>query len=122
MKTIRLGIIGLGTMGSGHARNILEGKVPRIKLTAICDLKPELCSVAPDAKFFTSSEEMIRSGEVDAILVATPHYFHTTIGIDGLQNGLHVLVEKPISVHKADAQRLIAAHTNPKQVFAAMSL
>ena len=53
-------------------------------------------------------------------MIVTPHYAHTTIGIDMLKAGLHVLVEKPISVHKADCERLIAAHKNRKQVFAAM--
>jgi len=120
MNTVRLGIIGLGNMGSAHARSLLEGKVPRIKLAAVCDTEADLSRFAAEAKIFTSSEALIRSGEVDAVLVATPHYSHTTIGIDALQNGLHLLSEKPISVHKADAQRLIAAHTNPKQVFAAM--
>ncbi|MDD5350074.1 MAG: Gfo/Idh/MocA family oxidoreductase [Chthoniobacteraceae bacterium] len=119
-KTLRLGIIGLGNMGSAHARSILDGKVPRVQLAAVCDNVLDLSGYAKDAKIFTSSEELIRSGEVDAVLICTPHYFHTTIGIDALQNGLHVLTEKPISVHKADAQRLIDAHTNPKQVFAAM--
>ena len=56
----------------------------------------------------------------DAVLIVTPHYAHTTIGIDALRAGLHVLVEKPISVHKADCERLIAAHKNRKQIFAAM--
>jgi predicted dehydrogenase len=60
------------------------------------------------------------SGLIDAILIATPHYDHTTMGIKALQAGLHVMVEKPLSVHKADAQRLIAAYTNKQQVFAAM--
>ena len=64
---------------------------------------------------------MIRSGDVDAVLIATPHYDHTTIGIDALNNGVHVLTEKPISVHKADAQRLIDAHlAHPELVFCAM--
>jgi len=120
MNTVRLGIIGVGGMGSFHARSLLEGKVPRIKLAAVCDNVADLSRFEPDTKIFTSSEALIRSGEVDAVLIATPHYGHTTIGIDALQNGLHLLSEKPISVHKADAQRLIAAHTNPKQVFAAM--
>ena len=119
-NTLRLGIIGLGNMGSAHAQSILEGKVPRVRLAAVCDNSADLSSYAPGAKIFTSSAELIRSGEVDAVLICTPHYAHTTIGIDALQNGLHVLTEKPISVHKADAQRLIDAHTNPKQVFAAM--
>jgi len=77
-------------------------------------------SPLPIVHSFTDSRKLIRSGLVDAVLIATPHYAHTTIGIDALNNGLHVLVEKPISVHKADALRLIAAHTNKKQVFAAM--
>ncbi len=63
---------------------------------------------------------MIRAGVVDAVVIATPHYSHTTIGIDALKQGLHVLVEKPISAHKADCERLIAAHRSRKQVFATM--
>ena len=120
MNTIRFGIAGLGAMGSSHAHNLIDGKIPRASLAAVSDPALDLSSYAPGAKIFTSTEEMIRSGEIDAILIATPHYAHTTLGIDALTQGLHVLVEKPISVHKADAQRLIAAHTNPKQVFAAM--
>ena len=119
MNSIRFGIAGLGNMGSIHARSILEGNIPRATLAAVADPLADLAPYAP-AKIFTSAEEMIRSGEIDAILIATPHYSHTSIGIDALQQGLHVLVEKPISVHKADAQRLIAAHKNPEQVFAAM--
>ena len=120
MKSVRLGIIGLGNMGSGHADKLLSGAVHRCDLAAVCDPAPEKFARFPKAKGFTRSEELVRSGTVDAVLIATPHYDHTTIGIDALQHGLHVLVEKPISVHKADAQRLIAAHQNPKQVFAAM--
>jgi predicted dehydrogenase len=120
MKSVRLGIIGLGNMGSGHADKISSGAVHRCELTAVCDPAPEKFARFPNAKGFTRSDELVRSGAVDAVLIATPHYDHTTIGIDALQHGLHVLVEKPISVHKADCERLIAAHHNPKQVFAAM--
>ncbi|MGO9245246.1 MAG: Gfo/Idh/MocA family protein [Verrucomicrobiia bacterium] len=120
MKSVRLGIIGLGNMGSGHADKISSGAVHRCELTAVCDPAPEKFARFPKAKGFTRSDELVRSGAVDAVLIATPHYDHTTIGIDALQRGLHVLVEKPISVHKADCERLIAAHHNPKQVFAAM--
>ena len=72
-------------------------------------------------KVFTEGEELMRSGLVDAVMIATPHYQHTTLGIAALKQGLHVMVEKPISAHKADAERLIAAHKqNPKLVFAGM--
>ncbi len=119
-KGLRIGIVGLGNMGALHARSILEGKVPRMRLTAVCDSDPGRLELDPEVRTFTDSREMIRSGDVDAAVVATPHYSHTTIGIDALENGLHVMMEKPISVHKADCGRLIAAHKGRKQVFGAM--
>ena len=120
MNHVRMGIIGLGVQGGYHVALFNEGKIKRASVTAVCDILPERLAPYAHLKTFTSSEEMIRSGEVDAVLIATPHYDHTTIGIDALQHGVHVLVEKPISVHVADAQRLIAAHTDPKVIFGAM--
>jgi len=120
MNTVRLGIIGIGSMGSFHLRHLLDNKIQRVSVTAICDLDPAKLDHYPDLKHFTDSGALIRSGLVDAVLIVTPHYAHTTIGIDALKQGLHVLVEKPISVHVADAHQLLAAHTNAKQIFAAM--
>ena len=117
---VRIGIAGLGGIGAMHAQFFLDGKVPRAQLTAVADRTGDLARYTPHAAVFDSAEAMIRSGTIDAILIATPHFSHTPIGIDALSQGLHVLVEKPISVHKADCERLIAAHTNPRQVFAAM--
>jgi predicted dehydrogenase len=119
-KQVRIGIIGLGVMGRNHAANILAGKVPRLQLAAVAESNPEKLAQLPGVKAFASFEEMAASGLIDAVLIATPHFQHTSLGIQALQAGLHVLVEKPISVHKADAERLIAAHTRPDQVFAAM--
>jgi len=120
---LRLGIIGLGNMGTGHLDNIVKGRCPRIRLAAVCDVQRERCAGAPGVPAFADSRELIRSGLCDAVLIATPHYDHTPIGIDALQQGLHVMTEKPISVHKADCQRLIAAYQarpRQEQVFAAM--
>jgi len=120
MNSIRLGILGMGSMGAVHARNVLEGKISRVRLAAVSDRNKEKLAAFPSAKAFTDPGAMFASGEVDAVLIVTPHFDHTTSGIAALQAGLHVLVEKPISVHKADALRLLAAHKNPKQVFAVM--
>lgn len=121
MKRVRLGVIGVGGMGTGHAKRVLSGSVPRCRLTAVCDINPDSLDKFDDKVLkYADSGRLIRSGEVDAVLIATPHYAHTTIGIDALQQGLHVLTEKPISVHKADCERLIAAHRRRKQVFSAM--
>ena len=120
MDKVRIGIIGVGSMGSFHANYLESNKINRCELTAVCDILPEKLERFKDIKTFTSSNDLIRSGLVDAVLIATPHYFHTTIGIDAMENGIHVLTEKPISVHKADCERLIAAHTDKAIVFAAM--
>lgn len=120
---LRLGLIGLGNMGSVHARYLLAGKCPRVQLAAVCDLIPQRTAEFVGVPVFPDSRSMIRSGKVDAVLIATPHYDHTAIGIDALEQGLHVLTEKPISVHVADCRRLISAYDKrPKkeQVFAAM--
>ncbi|MEW6306795.1 MAG: Gfo/Idh/MocA family oxidoreductase [Verrucomicrobiota bacterium] len=120
MDKVRIGIVGMGNMGKFHAAYLLANKVNRAVLTAASDSFTANLANYQQLKTFDSSEKMIRSGEVDAVIIATPHFLHTTIGIDALQNGIHVLVEKPISVHKADCDRLLNAHTNPKLVFSAM--
>ncbi len=121
--TVRLGIIGLGNMGTAHARSIRQGAVGGLVLTAVCDHNPrriESLTEAGDVLGFSDVDAMLESDQIDAVLVATPHYSHTPIGIAALDAGLHVLIEKPISVHKSDCEALIAAHCDPEQVFAAM--
>ena len=120
MTSVRLGIIGLGTMGQGHAANVLSGRIPRCTLAAVCDTDPKPLAKFPSVPAFDSVEALCAARVVDAVLIATPHYAHTTVGITALNAGLHVLVEKPVSVHVADAARLIAAHRDARQVFAAM--
>ncbi len=120
MKHVRLGVIGLGVMGQSHARNILAGKIPRLRLAGVADSDSARLAKFADIPGFATDRELIASGLVDAVLIATPHYFHTDTGIAALRAGLHVLVEKPISVQRAECERLIAAHTNRRLVFAAM--
>ncbi len=120
MDTVRLGIVGLGNMGKAHLANIRAGKVPGLQVTALCESVGTLPELHAQETGYTDVSEMINSGKIDAILICTPHFSHTTIGIEALNKGLHVLVEKPISVHKADCERLIAAHKGGKQIFAAM--
>jgi predicted dehydrogenase len=121
MKTVRLGIIGLGNIGQHHFGYLTAGKVSRAELVAVSDAVPAKLDRYMPLRTFTDGEELIRSGLVDAVIIATPHYQHTTLGMAALKQGLHVMVEKPISAHKADAERLIAMHKqHPKLVFAGM--
>lgn len=126
MEKVRVGVVGLGVMGSYHANQLMNGDVKRAELTAVCDIDTKKMEpYKKKAKCFAKSEDLLRSGLVDAVIIATPHYFHTTIGIDAFGLGLHVLTEKPISVTKYDAARLIDAYKkarkkNPDIKFCAM--
>jgi predicted dehydrogenase len=123
MDKVRIGIIGMGNISKHHAEYLLAGKVSRCELTAVCSTSPgKLESYGTKGvKIFGDALELIRSKDVDAVVIATPHYQHTSLGIAALEAGLHIMVEKPISAHKADAERLIAAHRrHDKLVFGTM--
>lgn len=114
MEMVRIGIIGTGGMGRHHSRSLLSGELENMELRAVCDVDESRLAQFPDQIGFTDSGELCRSGEVDAVIIATHHYAHTTLGIEALENGLHVLVEKPLSVHKSDCERLIRESTATK--------
>jgi predicted dehydrogenase len=121
MTKVRLGIIGMGNIGQHHASYLGAGKVARAELVAVSDAVPDKLEKYRPLKIFSDGEELIRSGMVDAVIIATPHFQHTTLGIAALDRGVHAMVEKPISAHKADAERLSAAHArNQKLVFGGM--
>jgi predicted dehydrogenase len=116
----RLGIIGMGLMGAGHAQCLRDGLVPGAVLAAACDPDRRQAADFPGLPWFDDVPALLSSGTVDAVVIATPHYAHTTAGVAALKAGLHVLVEKPVSVHKADVLKLLAAHRGRRQIFAAM--
>ena len=110
MKKVRIGIVGMGNMGRFHAQDLLDGKVEGGELVAVASTSPHKLKEYGEQglKVFGGGEEMIQSGALDAIVIATPHYQHVSLGMEALDAGLHVMVEKPIAAHKADAERLIA--------------
>src|SRR5579884_3710940 len=82
-EKVRFGVIGTGGMGSGHCNMI--PKIPETRLTAVCDIDPQICaSIAAQYEVpgFTNHLELLDSGLVDAVVIATPHYFHPPIAID----------------------------------------
>ncbi len=101
---VRIGIIGLGNMGSSHAKKILAGEAgDELKLTAVCDIKKSKLDWAKenlaDVAIFDNAERMMDSGLIDAICVAIPHYDHPKYAIMGMKKGLHVMIEKPAGVY-----------------------
>ena len=126
MEKVRFGVIGIGNMGSGHVQNLAAGKIPGAELTAVCDIKPArlewakgVCGDAP-VSYFEDSHALITSGLVDAIIIATPHYYHPIIGIDAFENGLNVLSEKPIGVYTKKVVEFMDAAKKSGKTFGIM--
>ena len=126
MEKVRFGVIGAGNMGKKHIESIAEGAVEGAELCAVCDVKSSRLDmikeeVKPEGvKYFTDGHELITSGLVDAVIIATPHYFHPTIGIDAFENGLHVLTEKPVGVYTKKVRELNEAARKSGKAFGIM--
>ena len=103
MEKIRAGVIGLGNMGTTHAKNSAEGKIPKMELAAICDIAPARREYAEKnfegVSVFDNAENLYKSGLVDMVIIAVPHYDHCPLAIQAFENGLNVVVEKPAGVY-----------------------
>ena len=109
-EKVKFGIIGIGNMGTGHAE--MMENIKNVELVAVCDIKPAAFDHLPQnirekVVCYTDTEEFFKHEGLEAVLIAVPHYFHVDLAIAAMKHGKHFIVEKPISVHKAEAQRLI---------------
>jgi predicted dehydrogenase len=118
MQKVRLGLIGHGNMGANHAAQIVHGRIPRLTLAAVAESEPARRPNYSGVRVFPDPAALMASGLVDAVLIATPHPTHAPLATAALKAGLHVLLEKPFAVHKAEALPVIAAaKRRPQQVF-----
>ena len=125
MKQVRLGIIGIGNMGTAHARSILEGKCPEIALAAVTDMSEARRAWAKDnlpaeVAVFDTVEDMLDSGRIDAALIASPHYLHPVHATACFARHIHALVEKPAAVSAARARAMNEAAQKSGVVFGIM--
>nr|WP_150960481.1 Gfo/Idh/MocA family oxidoreductase [Aneurinibacillus sp. XH2] len=125
MDKVRFGIVGIGNMGSSHAKYLAQGTVQGAKLTAVCDNRPERLTWAKEnlgeeVRLFDNVEAMYASGEIDAVLIATPHYDHPTLAIQAFQHGLHVLCEKPAGVYTKQVREMNEAAGKTDKIFGMM--
>lgn len=104
-----IGVFGLGSAGARHARALASGLVPGAYLAAVCEPLHERRAEF-DAFAASDPAEVFARPDVDAVVIATPHRAHVELGIAALRSGRHVLMEKPLGVHKAECERILAAH------------
>ncbi len=123
-KKIKFGIIGVGNMGKGHARNILDGKCPSVELCAVADIDPAKLDWAKEnlgdgIARFDNAIDMLDSGLIDSCIVAVPHYDHPKYVVECFKRGIHVISEKPAGVYTRAVREAYEADRNGT-VFAMM--
>ena len=113
MGKVRIGVIGCGSIA--QYRHLPEYAASKeVELVAVCDsVEDRVKEVAKKyhAKPYTNYRELLQSGEVDAVSVCTPNYLHASMSIEALNNGLHVLCEKPMATSREEAAAMIEAAT-----------
>lgn len=125
MDLVRIGIIGIGNMGSHHGKYLMEEGVPNAKLAAVSDLNPARIKRVREnwgegIRVFDKAEEMITAGCVDGVMIATPHYDHPSLAIKAFEKGLHVLIEKPAGVYTKQVREMNEAAEKSGKVFGIM--
>ncbi|MGD9518441.1 MAG: Gfo/Idh/MocA family protein [Armatimonadota bacterium] len=110
-ELLRFGIIGAVGRGAGFVRALHAN--PQTCITALCDIQEEVLRQRAEEMgvvlTYTNAEQMMDSGEVDAVIVATPMHLHAEQSILALERGLHVLSEVPAVVSFDEARALVQA-------------
>ena len=124
MDKVRIGIIGVGNMGSSHAKSVFAGKVPNMVLGAVADIKAERRDWAkenlPGVPVFDDASKMMDSGLIDAVIVAVPHYDHPRLVREALEKGLHAMCEKPAGVYTKAVRELNEFARTQDKIYAIM--
>ena len=126
MKTVKYGIIGVGNMGSGHLKLFMDGGVEGAAVTAIADLselkRNKVKENYPDSNIvcYESGEELIEKADVDAVVVAVPHYDHPRLVMQALKKGISAICEKPAGVYTKQVKEMNAVADESKALFTVM--
>ncbi len=124
MKKVKLGIIGFGNMGTAHADNVMNGKVPNMELSAICDIDEARRIAAnekyPDIKVFENAKDLYESKLCDTVIIAVPHYDHPKLSIMAFDYGLNVITEKPAGVYTKQVLEMNEAAAKSDKLFGIM--
>ena len=125
MDTVRVGVIGLGGMGSNHAGYLSRGEISGARLAAVCDVEPaRLQNVSEkygeDVQAFDSADALFGANCIDAVIVATPHYFHPPLVTQALESGYHAMSEKPAGVYTKQVRKMNDVAAKSDRVFGVM--
>lgn len=125
MEFVRVGVIGIGNMGSSHALTLVKGQIEGAVLSAVCDARDSARvwaeqNLPEGITLYNDPSEMLQSGKVDAVIVATPHYHHAEQAIAAFERNIHVLIEKPAGVYTKQVREMNEAAARSGNVFSIM--
>ncbi|MBQ3234921.1 MAG: Gfo/Idh/MocA family oxidoreductase [Clostridia bacterium] len=125
MDKVRFGIIGMGNMGFAHLESFFKGKIKNAVVTAIADVKVERLQNAVEKlkgeyELFNSGDELLDKADIDAVLIAVPHYDHPRFAIKALNKGIHVLCEKPAGVYAKQVREMNEVALKSDKLFSLM--
>ena len=123
-RQVRIGVIGVGNIGSAHAAALYRREIKGATLGALCDTDPDkrraLAQSYPDIPVYADASSLFQDGKTDAVIISVPHRQHAPIGTRAFSAGLHVLCEKPAGVSVTDAQALNNAARASGKIFCLM--
>ena len=104
---LKVGLCGVGGISGAHipAWEAMEDA----ELIALCDVRPGQMEKYPDKRRYTDVDEMLAKEQLDILDICLPTYLHAEVALKAMERGIHVLCEKPISLHREDVARLYAA-------------
>jgi len=114
---VHLGIIGVKGMGGGHLRNLVgpEMTADNVDVIAVCDVwetarqKAQVTAGCADSQVYSDYRRLLENKDLDAVVVATPDHWHGVMGVDALQAGKHLYIEKPMTRQLDEAFRIYDA-------------
>jgi len=113
---IRIGVIGLGNMGPGHLTCLKD--MPQAIIAGVCDVikdKADHKAAEYQTQAYYTYTELFDKADLDGVIIAVPHYDHDPIAMEAFARGIHVLCEKPITVHVNGAKKMLNAYEEAKK-------
>ena len=116
-KKVKIGLIGLGNIGSTHARYLET--MNDVEVVGVCDLiqeKADKFAKQLNTTAYYNHTDLFEKSGLEAVIIAVPHYDHPPISVDAFKKGLHIMCEKPLAVHINDGIKSIDAYDEAKQI------
>ncbi len=124
MSIVKVGVIGMGNIGKSHSIPLDKGLVEGAVLTAVCGREHQKGwvkeNLSHQVQLYQNEEAFFQEADIDAVIIATPHYSHPELAIKAFDNGLHVLLEKPAGVYTKNVIEMNNTATSSGKVFSMM--